>query len=58
MNEEFELDVPDFPIDSMPEAIRDFIRETAIDKDCNTDLVALPILGTLSAAIGNSVRGW
>jgi hypothetical protein len=52
-----------FPIDAMPEKIRAFIRETAKALDCPIDLVGVPVLGSLAAAIANSrrasvKRGW
>ncbi len=49
--------VPPFPVDAMPEKTRAFIRETANALDCPIDLVGVSVLGTVSAAIGNSRRG-
>jgi hypothetical protein len=45
-----------FPIDAMPVKTQEFIRQTARALDCPMDLVGLPVLGSLSAAIGNSRR--
>ncbi len=38
----------------MPAKSRRFIRETADSIDCSVDLVGVPTLGALSAAIGHS----
>lgn len=38
----------------MPKNTRRFIRETAASIDCPVDLVGVPVLGALSAAIGQS----
>jgi putative DNA primase/helicase len=52
-----------FPVDALPENCRRFVREAAVSLGCASDLVAVPLLGLLSAAIGNSrqvelKRGW
>jgi hypothetical protein len=45
---------PKFPTEAMPVKTRAFIREAAAAIDCSVDLVGLPTLGALSAAIGFS----
>jgi hypothetical protein len=57
------LEAPSFPIDALPESCRRFVREAAVSIGCTSDLVAVPLLGLLSAGIGNSrrvqlKRGW
>jgi putative DNA primase/helicase len=52
-----------FPVDALPESCRRFVREAATSIGCAPDLVAVPLLGLLSAGIGNSrqlqlKRGW
>jgi putative DNA primase/helicase len=52
-----------FPVDALPESCRRFVKEAAVSLGCAPDLVAIPLLGLLSAAIGNSrqvqpKRGW
>jgi len=52
-----------FPVDALPEGCRRFVREAAASIGCSPDLVAVPLLGLLSAGIGNSrqvqlKRGW
>jgi hypothetical protein len=52
-----------FPVDALPEGCRSFVREAAVSLGCAADLVAVPLLGLLSAAVGNSrqvqlKRGW
>jgi hypothetical protein len=52
-----------FPVDVLPKSCRRFVREAAASIGCAPDLVAVPLLGLLSAAIGNSrqlqlKRGW
>jgi hypothetical protein len=52
-----------FPVDVLPESCRRFVREAAASIGCAPDLVSVPLLGLLSAAIGNSrqlqlKRGW
>jgi Protein of unknown function (DUF3987)/Bifunctional DNA primase/polymerase, N-terminal len=49
-------ELPAFPVDAMPVKTRAFIRETAKALDCPLDLVGVPVLGALSASIGNSRR--
>ncbi len=54
---------PRFPVDSLPESCRRFLKEAATSISCAPDLVAVPLLGLLSAGIGNSrqvqlKRGW
>src|SRR5215204_2271305 len=56
-------EVPPFPVDALPESCRRFVREAAVSLGCSPDLVAVPLLGLLSAAVGNSrqvelKRGW
>jgi putative DNA primase/helicase len=52
-----------FPVEALPKSCRRFVREAAAAIGCPPDLVAVPLLGMLSAAIGNSrqvrlKRGW
>jgi putative DNA primase/helicase len=52
-----------FPVDALPKGCRWFVREAAASIGCAPDLVAVPLLGQLSAGIGNSrqvelKRGW
>jgi len=52
-----------FPVDALPKSCLRFVREAAASIGCAPDLVAVPLLGLLSAAIGNSrqlqlKRGW
>src|SRR5215208_3150729 len=54
---------PPFPVDALPESCQRFVREASAAIGCAPDLVAVPLLGLLSAAIGNSrqvqlKRGW
>ena len=54
---------PPFPVDALPQSCRRFVREAATSIGCAPDLVAVPLLGLLSSAIGNSrqvhlKRGW
>jgi len=42
------------PVDALPESCRRFVREAAVSLGCAPDLVAVPLLGLLSAAVGNS----
>ena len=56
-------EAPPFPVDALPESCRRFVREAAVSLGCAPDLVAVPLLGLLSAAVGNSrqvqlKRGW
>src|SRR5215217_2089332 len=56
-------EAPPFPADALPERCRRFVREAAVSLGCGPDLVAVPLLGLLSAAVGNSrqvqlKRGW
>src|SRR5215218_2755735 len=56
-------EAPPFPVDALPESLRRFVREAATAIGCTPDLVAVPLLGLLSSAIGNSrqvqlKRGW
>jgi len=56
-------EAPPFPVDALPESCRRFVREAAVSLGCALDLVAVPLLGLLSAAVGNSrqvelKRGW
>jgi hypothetical protein len=43
-----------FPVDAMPVKTRAFIREAAAAIDCFPELVGLPVLVTLSAALGHA----
>src|SRR3712207_2017823 len=43
-----------FPVDALPEGCQRFVREAAASIGCAPDLMAVPLLGLLSAAIGNS----
>lgn len=45
-----------FPVDALPDALRIFIRSAAASVSCDIAFIALPVLGTVAAAIGNSVR--
>src|SRR5919112_1917688 len=62
----FSIELPEpelFPVDAMPRLCRSLIKETASAMSCPADLVALPMLVTLGAAIGNARRlevkpGW
>ena len=64
VNEFVELpEAPPFPVDALPESCRRYVREAATSIGCAPDLVAVPLLGLLSSAIGNSrqvelKRGW
>jgi putative DNA primase/helicase len=56
-------EAPTFPVDALPKSSRKFVREAAMSIGCAPDLVAVPLLGLLSSAIGNSrqvqlKRGW
>ena len=56
-------EAPPFPVDALPESCRRFVRESAVSLGCAVDLVTVPLLGLLSAAVGNSrqvelKRGW
>ncbi|MDX5895288.1 DUF3987 domain-containing protein [Rubrobacter radiotolerans] len=47
-------EAPPFPVNAMPAACRPLIRETEAALGCAPELVALPMLATLSSAIGAS----
>jgi putative DNA primase/helicase len=54
---------PPFPVDALPVATRRFVREAGAAIGCPTEMIAVPLLGTLSAGIGASrvvqlKRGW
>jgi hypothetical protein len=56
-------DAQPFPVDAMPTACQRLAREASAAIGCPVDLVALPMLVTLGAAIGNARRitlkgGW
>jgi hypothetical protein len=56
-------EAPPFPVDALPKSCRRFVREAAMSIGCAPDLIAIPLLGLLSSAIGNSrqvqlKRGW
>jgi hypothetical protein len=46
--------VPDFPVDALPLATRNLVREAAAAIGCPPEMIAVPLLGTLSAGIGAS----
>lgn len=48
--------MPTFPLDALPDAIRQFTTECANSLSVAPELVAVPALVTLSAAIGNARR--
>jgi hypothetical protein len=53
----------EFPVDAMPKKCRKLIREAAAAIGCAPEMVAVPMLATLGASIGNSRRlkvkgGW
>lgn len=43
-----------FPIHSLPSVVRQFVEQCAKTLPCHPDMVALPVIATLGAAIGNS----
>ncbi len=43
-----------FPVELLPPAVRDYVKQTAEGMACDSTLVALPMLAGLSAAIGNT----
>ena len=45
-----------FPVDLLPEPLRSFISDGAAALDCAAAYIALPLLSSLAAAIGNSRR--
>src|SRR5690606_36846126 len=52
-----------FPVDILPQPLRQFVIEGAASIGCDPDYIALPMLSALAAAIGNSrrvrlKRGW
>jgi primase-polymerase (primpol)-like protein len=47
-------EAPTFPVDALPESCQRFVREATTSIGCAPDLVAIPLLGLLSSAIGNS----
>ncbi len=52
-----------FPTETLPSVVKDFVGEAAINLPCSPEMVTLPVLVTLGAAIGNSRRirikqGW
>jgi Protein of unknown function (DUF3987)/Bifunctional DNA primase/polymerase, N-terminal len=54
---------PTFPVDALPVGTRRFVKEAAKAIGCPPELVAVPLLGTLSAGIGASrvvqlKQGW
>ena len=56
-------EAPPFPVGALPQSCRRFVSEAAVSLGCAPDLVAVPLLGLLSAAIGSSrqielKRGW
>lgn len=46
---------PEFPVEAMPAATRQLIREAAAAISCPPEFIAVPMLTTLAGAIGNSV---
>jgi Protein of unknown function (DUF3987) len=56
-------EVPPFPVEALPPALKQFVEEAAAAKGCPPEFIAVPMLATLGAAIGNSrvlriKRGW
>jgi putative DNA primase/helicase len=54
---------PRFPVGTLPVATRRFVKEAAAAIGCPPEMIAVPLLGTLSAGIGASrevqlKRGW
>src|SRR5690606_17657711 len=52
-----------FPVDALPAPVADLVRAGAASLGVDPSLIALPALGALSAAVGNSYRielkrGW
>ena len=45
-----------FPVHVLPEPLQSFTRAAAKSVSCDESFIALPVLGTCAAAIGNSVR--
>lgn len=45
-----------FPVDVLPEAMREFVTEGAKALGCDPTYVALPLLSALAAAVGNTRR--
>jgi len=45
-----------FPTDMLPLGCAEFVRQAAASIDCDESMIALPLLATLAAAIGNSCR--
>lgn len=45
-----------FPVDVLPRVCSDFVRQAARSIDCDESMIALPLLGSAAAAIGNSCR--
>jgi len=43
-----------FPVELMPSAVRDYVKQTAEGMACDPTLVAVPMLAGLAAAIGNT----
>lgn len=45
-----------FPVDVLPRVCGDFVRQAAKSIDCDESMIALPLIGAVAAAIGNSCR--
>jgi hypothetical protein len=56
-------EVPPFPLEALPRTLRRVVEEASAAICCPPDFIAIPMLTTLGAAIGNSrvlvvKRGW
>jgi hypothetical protein len=56
-------DVPPFPLEALPRTLRRLVEEASVAIGCPPEFIAVPMLTTLGAAIGNSrvlvvKRGW
>lgn len=45
-----------FPIDAIPDPVRSFLRTAAAALNCDSALVAMPLLTALARCVGNSMR--
>ena len=43
-----------FPIDSLPEPVHSFVKETSLSLGCDPSFVVLPLIAAIAAAIGNT----
>jgi len=48
------VDVKPFPLEVLPEAIRTYIEEAARSIGCPVEFIALPVLASCAAAVGNA----